>query len=539
MPASRTNLSNRRVLLASALVATIAVCVMGRLCLNGFTQWDDNLTISENPHLNPATWQTLVFYWTHFEYRMPPNSAGISLDPAVYHGASVLLHAVSTVLVMRILLQLGMSRIASVMGALIFALHPIQVEAIAWASGLKDALAGMLALASLWKYTQRAVGARAGPAPRSPQVAAIVLFILAMLAKSSAFTVPLAAIAIDRWIIGRPWRTVARSIIPFTIVAAPFVIIAPIAQSAAAELPPVPFAYRPVIALDALTFYLHKLIWPARLCIDYWRNPWAVIKLARLRAFQAEMTIVPAIALIPLAFKRTLPTVWGAGGVFLAGCLPTLGLSVFSMQYYSTTTDHYLYWSMLGPAIAIGRLIDRFNANRWLLTAVSGILFALATMTFHQCGYWHDDVSLMQHACDVNPHSFVACNNLGGDYLNLCDYPKALEMYSKSIDIRHNYAPAHSNRAIALLRLGRLEESTQELRLAIKFQEPEPPQLRYSWTKDLNQLGKNLLQMGQNGEAIAAFQRSLQADPNQPDIVQLLDSARKLQAHPPSTATSP
>lgn len=546
-----TNSRARQFRSIAIVVIAVTVLVMGRLCFNEFIGWDDSQTVSHNHRLNPPTIQTLRHYWTHVEMRLyapltytvwaglamiariEPDPSGVALNPLIFHAANVVLHMLAALVVCRILFLIGMHWFAAMCGSLVFAIHPVQVEPVAWVSGLKDVLSGLLVLVALWQYLRFAIADRNDQRQWTPLAICITCMILAMFAKSSAATLPLAAIAMDRWIVHRPWKSIFTSASLLVIVAVPFAAVASMAQ-VSGDLAPVPLLSRPLIVADSLTFYLHALIWPINLCIDYGRTPWAVMRLAQRPGIYIETCIPIIIGLALLFFRKRARPLVAAALVFVAGCLPTLGLTTFTTQFFSTTADHYLYWAMLGPAIAAAWLLNEWPDTPALRAGAVAALVAMAILCIRQGGFWKDDFSLMEHTAAVNPRSFLAFNNLGNAYYAQANPARAAEMFRRAIDAKDDYSLAHSNLAAALRQLGQLDESTAELERSIALQRARDPRLRQSWVQDLNHLGQNMLEQGKPAAAAAALRESLDAQPNQAETIEMLAQAQSAEQIKPS-----
>jgi protein O-mannosyl-transferase len=536
---------------ALAIIMTTTL-VMGRLTFNDFTWWDDNDTVHHNPRLNPPNAKTFEYYWTHSAFRIyapltymaweglsliarvTPDPEGISLNPAIFHGANLLLHLLSSFVVIKILLRSGANLPAAFCGSLVFAIHPIQVEAVAWVSGLKDVLSGLFALTALWQYLRFAMEPQSSKQRYRALLPSICSLILAMLAKPTAMTVPLAAFAMDRWIARRPLKVAflqASALLVFTV---PFFVVAHIIQSADDFLR-TPFWQRPLIACDSLMFYRSKLIWPTNLCIDYGHTPSFAMQQPQI---YFEWMVPLFIGLALFAARRHAQPLIAASLVFVAGCLPTLGLVTFATQFLSTTADHYVYWAMLGPALAVAWVLTKYPRAVALQGAVVLILIGWAVLSIRQGAVWKNDVSLLQRTIAVNPRSFAAYSNLGNDYGRSRNVPAAADMFRRAIAIDPQFALAHSNLAAALHLLGQRDQSIIELQRSIEIQRKEPLRLRASWTTDLNRLSETFLDMRHPLQASAALRESLAANPNQPDAIAML--ARAEAAIPrPGTGTVP
>lgn len=446
--------------LCQLILAAAVIVVFGRLALFDFTWWDDVHTIHHNPTLNPrVSWTGLAANWTRptshiyipltytvwtllaIVARVPPDDAGISLNPLWYHLANVIVHLLSALLAWRLLhALLGRERpLAALAGALLFAIHPVQVESVAWISGLKDVLAGCLMLGCLCCWVSDA------PPARRRYIAALVLFAAAMLAKPSAMIVPLLLVAIDRLALGRPWRESLGRVWPFVVLAIPIAVIARMVQTA--PLSDAPLWARPLIAFDSLAFYLVKIVAPVTLSIDYGRKPMAVIESGAIW----YTWLVPAITIAAIAFvarrcRSSLP--WCAVALFMAAPLPVLGLARFDYQEVSTVADHYLYVAMIGPSLMVAWAASRWPRSIGLAFVLIGMLGIRAMLYLP---VWHDEQSLMSHAAAVNPKSVVALNNLArlaslrGDSAAVHAYLEAMD----AADPSHPFAlGAHARLAL-------------------------------------------------------------------------------------------
>lgn len=397
-----------------------------------FVRWDDRLTIHQNPRLNPPTWSNVGYYWTNWqrgEYGlyMPvthtawsalsyvdrlgqADPAGVDLNPWLFHLASVTVHAAGAVVLFSLLFELLRQRWAAFAGAALWAVHPVQVESVAWASGLKDVLCGTLSLMTIWLYVRAAGGDSRSPAGRrAAYLFCVIVYAMALLSKPSAVVVGPICFVIDVLLLRRPTKVAVLGVLPLLALAAPTALIARKVQFVE-HVVPTPFWARPLIAGDALAFYFGKMLFPFHLAIDYGRSPTFVLSQALTRV----IWIVPAgLALtIFLTRKRAL---WTAGLIFVLALTPVLGFFRFQFQLISVAADHYLYLALLGPALAASWALTR-STGRTIRFACVILISLLAIRSFAQAGIWRDDFSLFHHALMVNPRSFAAHNNLGVAY---------------------------------------------------------------------------------------------------------------------------
>jgi hypothetical protein len=430
----------KRVSRAPVILTALTLLVLGRCCLGQFVTWDDEFVIYANPaivhpnaaglrkiwtHPDPQLYIPVVYtVWWYISIAESSLSQNSSLRPMPYHVANLLVHLASVLIVWRILQWVvtaagrgnGDSGDASVKdrglswpalaGAALFAIHPLQVEPVAWATGMKDLLGGLLALASVAMY----LAGRQDTRPRRARRRmgwAMALYLVAILAKPSAVVTPLIAGVLDWLISRRSARSVAGRLAICLVPALACVIVTTILRPSMAMVY-VRIADRPRVASDALTFYLEKLIWPAHLGMDYGRIPARVLA----NPWTRLAWIIPAaLALVIWRLRRR--DFVAAGLITLAALLPVLGLIPFGFQWTSTVADRYFYLAMLGPAVALASALASVRAPAWPAVAVTLVVLVAAGMkAFVQVGVWHDNYTMYEHALEVNPHSWVASKNL-------------------------------------------------------------------------------------------------------------------------------
>ncbi|MEN6319918.1 MAG: tetratricopeptide repeat protein [Syntrophaceae bacterium] len=210
----------------------------------------------------------------------------------------------------------------------------------------------------------------------------------------------------------------------------------------------VPYWQRPFIAFDATAFYLMQLLYPASLGIDYARTPELV-----LNHWWGYLTgVVPAAILIVLwHFRKKYPLYLTCFIIFLVGFLPVSGLVPFIYQKYSTVADRYLYFSMIGPAIA-SALFLRNEKKIFHLLPVFCIVVLLMMTTYVQAKTWDSGIKLYNHALDVNPNSYWARNNLANSIVK-DDLIGAIMLYQEAITINPEYPKALGNLAVTILKV--------------------------------------------------------------------------------------
>jgi len=521
----------------------------GNLGMADFSLLDDPFNIAVNPKLNPPTWQSLAYYWKTQEVyglyvpltytvwwllacvaRVPADQNGITLNPWVFHSANVLLHLCGALAVFALLGQLLRNRRAACIGALFYALHPIQVEAVAWAAGLKDVLSGMLVMVALWQYT---VAAQSVTRRSAHYITATLVFILALLAKPSAMMTPVLAFAIDYWLIHRSVRDILRSLAPWCVLAIACAINARIAQPGTG-VTPAPIWARPFVVGDSLAFYLFKLVWPIDLAMDYGRRPETIMG----HSWFYVVWIVPvALGVWLIVNRRHRPELLVAGVVLVGAAAPTLGVVTFLYQYFTTTADHYVYVAMLGPALAVAWVVGR-STRPVIIAAAACILGLLGIRTIAQTKFWQNDFLLFGHTLEVNPDSFMAMNNLGQAYLARGDFDEAEQLFRRAIVVHPDYWAAEESLAGVLKAKGKLDEAIVHRKLAVASLLRRPPQLRGDLGAAAREIGKDLIQANRLREAREYLLLALQArhdDREAQDNLRLVEERMKQPTTGPAT----
>jgi hypothetical protein len=433
--------------------------------------WDDPIAIVHNPDYNPPRWRNLVHYWTK-----PPAKglfyvpvtytlwgvvafvarhsapAGVPFDPSYFYAINWVAHAASAAMAYLVLGQLVRPAWAAWAGAAVFALHPIQVEAVANAWSMYTPLSAAFAFFAMWQYLRWSDRRRSESlhersiAWRSYALACLG-FALALLTKPTVATVPLMLAAIECGLRGRRLRDVIAPLAPWAL-AAVFLVWLDQRIPATGRVF-VPEAWlRPLVPLDAIAFYLGKLLLPLHLCMDYGRTPWLI---AGKPAIRLTWLIVLGMIVGAWAARRCWPIVATAFAVFVAGLIPVIGIVPFTFQYFSTVADRYVYLAMLGPALAVAAVLARLEGRGVRVKAVAGALHAdrsgsarllpsrgfgarsgstgaapsplrfqaialggvailavLAGLSVLQLRHWKDDWTLAAYTMTVNPRSMAA-----------------------------------------------------------------------------------------------------------------------------------
>jgi Flp pilus assembly protein TadD len=491
----------------------IAVLVVYQPAWNGGFLWDDAAHVTR-PDLRSAQglWSIWFTPGTTQQYYPLTHSFFWVLHrlwgdaPLGYHLVNIALHVTAAAMVGLILCRLGIP--GAYFAAAIFALHPVQVESVAWISEIKNTLSAVLYLGAAisWLRYRR-------KASKGAYALSLGLFALALCSKTITATLPAALLVIEWWQRGRlSWR---RDVLPL----APFFVLGIAAglatvwversligaEGAAFDLTPIE---RGLIAGRALWFYAGKLFWPAHLVFSYPR--WVIDPSAWWRY------LYPAAAIAALAIAWRLRRRWRgplAGMLYFAGTLfPALGFFNVYPFLFSFVADHFQYLASLGlivlAAAALASLLER--RRLWGSTAANtfclAVLSLLGVLSWRQSHAYADAESLYRATIAGNPASWMAQNNLAGVLIARGAIDEAAGHVEKALALRPGYAEARNNLGLVLASRGRVDEAIAQYRKALELQ-PD-------YAAAHNNLGFLLARRGEVGEAIAHFRRALEIDPN-------------------------
>ncbi|MGO8673864.1 MAG: tetratricopeptide repeat protein [Capsulimonadaceae bacterium] len=552
-----------------ALLVAATIGVYARVLHQDFVYWDDNLHVFENPYIDRGIVSGIGHFWRHpygqlyipVSYtafmllarasRMPHADPGVTvfdtlLNPRVFHAANLALHTMNVLLVWIILSRVTRRIAPSAAGALLFALHPLQVESVAWISELRGLLSGCFALAAILCYLT-AVGTKDKPAEGAPvrratYWAAILLTVLGLLSKPGIVGLPLALFALDRWYVARPLRACLLSVSPWLLLAIPLTIITHAAQPVPA-MDTVAVWQRPFVAGDALAFYLAKLFAPVGLTIDYGRTPGSV---ASGTAFATSL-VPMAMGILVYMRRKQNPWLVGATLVSLAFLLPVLGLAPFIFQSYSTVADRYMYLTMLGPSLVVSMMLAQASAPgaKGGYGVMAAALIGLGALTFQQVKLWDGSYSLLGNAVrrapgNANlqldyemamrrlgrlseaeeqfrdmvrerPDNLLACEDLGATLIDENKFSDAVDVLQTAVSLAPANANIRRNLGVALQRVGRPSEAVPQLQEATRLDPGD--------AEGHNDLGNALDALGRYDEAARECRKAVELRPDFPEAL--------------------
>ncbi len=490
------------------IVGLLAIVVFARTTAFEFLVWDDDQHVSANQRLDPPTFASLASFWrAPFLALYVPVSYTLfwlealitnGPDPRVYHAVSVLLHAANAALVVLLLSRLGARPIAAAIGALLFALHPLQVESVAWISEQRGLLAAAFGLGALCVYANSARRTR-------HDALAAILLVLALLAKPSAVVVPALALVLEVAVLRRGTRFAAPRL-AFAFGAALLALwVTKGLQQDANVREVVPVLQRPLVALDALEFYARKLVAPVGLVPDHGRRPSLIVAHGVDATLIATVVLTAALLAIPALRRHALVPI----ALFTAALAPVLGLVPFGHQDLSTVADRYAYLALLGPALLVARAWpERPRRSAW--TAAGLVAVALAALSFTQSAHWRTTDAIFAHTLEINRRSWIAHTNRGLVLQGRGDLAGAQTEYEAAIAAKPDHARALNNLGILLVQRGRATEGEALVRRAIEAD------ARYA--RPHMNLAAILGNLGRFDEAEVSARRGVELAPEDPSM---------------------
>jgi len=418
--------------------------------------WFEPARLRLEPHYWPLTYST---FW--LEHKL------WGFDPTGYHVVNVLLHGVNTLLLFRLLVRLDVPGAA--LAAALFAVHPMQAEAVTWIMGRKDLLSTLFYLAAADCWLRNRHRPRLGA-----QMSAILLFAAGMFAKSMTITLPAALLVCVWWKDGRITMADVRRVAPLFVVGAGIAAIDLIHYTAHAELGGIRHSWpeRLLIAFRALWFYGLRILWPHPLPVIYPHWDSGLHDLRNWLCLLASIASVAALWLLRGRLGRG-PL---AGALFFAITLsPVLGFANNSYMEYSFVADRYQYLAGVGikalVAGALARGLATVGRLRALVTArlvALALVGACAVLTMRHALVFQNQIALFSHVVSLNPTARGAQYNLGLGLISAGRPEDGIEVSRRALELDPNGAKAHGSIGWALMTLQRYEEAEESLRRAVK-----------------------------------------------------------------------
>ncbi len=443
--------SGRQKLLLSLLLVAATIALYYPTIGHPFVNYDDNVYVIENSHVTAGLhWQTVKWAFTVFDQgnwhpltwlSHAADCQWFGLNPAGHHQTNLVLHALNVLLLFWVLQKATGYMGRSAMVAALFALHPINVESVAWIAERKNLLSMMFFLLALGAYRVYVLKPQAG---RYAVVA--FLYALGLMSKPQVITFPCVLLLWDYWplqrmvagagkssvteagevVQGRSFGWLVWEKVPLFALSAISSVITIKAQSAGYAMQWFPRSVRLENAVVAYSRYVQKAFWPFDLSPMYPHPGASINKWLVLAAF--VFLLLTTVAVMTYRQRRYLVMGWLW---FLGTLVPMIGLVQVGNQ---AMADRYAYLSFIGLFIMICWGVadwaqERHIAAAWLKCAGIVILLALALVARKQIGYWSDNITLWTHALAVTKGNWLAEDNLGGALMDDGKLEKAIDHF--------------------------------------------------------------------------------------------------------------
>jgi len=500
----------------SAVILAAGVAAIFLPCLfNGFV-YDDAIYVVDNPAIREFSPAGLKTLWTNFfcSSYVPLTMTSFAVDyrlfglnPAAFHATNIVLHAINAVLVLFLAFRLGGSAAAAVVTAVLFSVHPLRVEAVAWVSARKDLLSAAFFLAGLLSYLEwRKTGASGW------YQASLGTGVLSLLAKPAAVSFPLALLCLDYFHGRKPDRDTLIRLIPFFAVAGLGTVITLVSQRDV--IPSVtPLWMGIFLPAAGLVLYLHKTLVPVNLSCLYPIPPFDLLA----AQFPGNIAILAACAAAVLLTTRRTRTVAFGCLFFLATILPSLKVVPFSVNLAG---DRYTYLPSTGLSFIAAALCARFLRDRRqtvrfaTLACLASTVAVLTSLTVARCRVWRNEVTLWNDAVTAAPHPVTyACRAIAYSWAG--DFDRAIADFTTSISLDPACSKTLVDRADTYARMGKVQESVADYTRAIQVESALRADMQSLYRAYQNRASV-YCQMGRKEEALADYGQALRIFPDEP-----------------------
>ncbi len=494
-----------------------------------FVNYDDDRYVTENPHvrsgLTPATirwaftsteqanWHPLTWLSHALDCEL------FHLNAAGHHFTSVVIHALNAALLFLLLVYATGRWGPSLFVAALFALHPINVESVAWVAERKNVLTTFFWLAATGAYGWYALK------PNWQRYLAVVaLFACGLMSKPMVITLPFVLLLLDYWPLGRilgtppvylriPKRTVSELLlekIPLFLLSAASAVITFWAQRAGGSVRSMQqfsIGVRMANAIVAYAMYLWKAIWPAKLAPLY-PHPGNSVAI-----WPIVIAILVLVMISALVYRFRTESYLAVGWLWFLGTLvPVIGLVQVGD---AAMADRYAYIPLIGifAMVAWGAadLADAFHVTLAArILAATVVLTALSYATGIQLTHWSSSFRLWSHTIQVTGPNFIAQDNLGGALLLMGDPDGALPHFQAAAGINPRDPMSHSNMGAYLQQHGELQSAVEQDQIAISLTSD-----RGLLASTYANLGTAYRELGNDLQARQSYEQAVHLDPNQ------------------------
>jgi tetratricopeptide (TPR) repeat protein len=485
----------------------------------GFLSYDDIAYVTHNEMVRHGfTREGIIWsFGPRLGFYHPLTLLSLMADTELYgswaggfHLTSLLLHLAATLLLLLTVRHLTGSRLASVLVAGLFGLHPMNVQPVVWIAARKEVLAGLFWVTTLLLYAWYA----RRPAP-GRYLSLLACYGLGLLAKPSLVALPLVLLVLDYWPLGRwrprsaaggeepGWRWPVTHLVeklPLLLMGGLGALLAVDAMARNDALTESPIWLRLLYLPYSLALYLLRAVWPLRLALHY-PHPGLDLPLPEVTASFVLVLLLAAA----LARLRHRPWLLAGGAYFLIALLPVIGIVQIGSHLIA---DRYAYLPFIGLYLGLaGQVTGGRKRRRWLLPVL--LLAAMGGTAAWQRSFWREDERLYRRALALTRDNYLMSNNLGNHLMRQERYQEARPYLEEAVRLDPRHFAAQYNMGRLLARDGRFAEAAAHLSLAVELK-PDDPAMRYD-------LAVALTGAGSTREAIACYREALRQSPGDYD----------------------
>ena len=520
---SKISLNFRRDLLIYMFIVVATFAAYWQLPKNDFISFDDDLYVTHNAHVQGGfTRETIQWAFTTFhafnwhpltwlshmaDYRLFGTNASL------HHLMSLFLHIVNSILLFMVLDRMTKDKWPAAIVAILFAIHPLHVESVAWVSERKDLLSTfffLLTMASYVRYVKKQT--------IKNYIPVFILFMFGLMAKPMLVTLPFVLLLLDIWPIQRVFhkrsikndnKKIKEVSIPFLILEkVPLFILSALSSAITfiaqreggivRTLQELPLQIRVVNAFVAYIRYIGKMVYPVDLAFYYpYRED------IPAGQFLASVFLVICITLFAIKKIRDMPFIFVGWFWYVGMLVPVIGIVQVATQ---SIADRYTYIPFIGLFILLAWaskiVIERFNRH---VKPLAGGLFLMITMlmtlSWAQVRYWENDIQLFSHDVKVTNDNPRSNYHLGLALERTGDIEKAIEHYEEAIRIEPDFLRARNSMGNALSKQGKYEEALPHYIYALT--------LKKKYADGHFNLGFALMNLGKNDEAIEQYHKAI------------------------------
>jgi len=527
----------RRQVFICLILIVVTLAAFWQVRNHEFVHLDDHEHITENRHLYQGmTLEGVVwaFSFTDVAYWHPMTWLSLmldyelyGLDPGGYHLTNLLLHTLSVLFLFLALNRMTGSIWQSGFVASLFALHPLNVESVAWAVERKNVLSSLFLMLTLWTYARYVERSKLGR-----YLLVLLVFTLGLMSKPTLVTLPFILLLLDYWPLNRlqpvrsgghleqpstssmqsggrkslAFRLVLEKV-PFFVLAATAICLTVLSSQhlqALVATTSVPLSLRIGNGLISYVGYIGKMMWPSNLAVFY--PPPETISWWQVAVAILFLVIVSLLVIRTLKTRPYLAVGWLW---YLVTLVPSIGL--IQAGLWPAMADRFAYVPLIGLFVMVAwgvpELLAKYRYQRIVLAASTTILLATFTVvTMLQVRHWQNSFTLFQQTVKVTANNYVAHDSLGNALAQKGMLEKAIAHYQEALRINPNLVNTHNNLGVALLKRGEINRAIAQYYQALR--------LKSDSAETHNNLGVALFNLGQLDQAISHYRTAIKLDPN-------------------------